>query len=475
MNAAAMRNSEPRQASVAGRRVLYVGRESGELNFLVAPKSAEVELCCKSVVYDAFLTLRQSDFDYVVVDQRGGELATKLILPVLRTLPKLPFIIVLCQPGDVGSYLNQPGVKRVLAAPLQRVQLFSVLGLGRERSAAGHIERPNLRPVGKSTVTATATPQAKNRIFLIRTKQAKFTDKIPLPAFPSMSNLVAAGRILASGLYVNATTIMLAALTPAFLLFAALTFISLFSTNWGMPVALSKGHELVASAEAELAELRAKLENFRQRIADVRLDEEIAQQTATHTKALIQYFEANITGLLKLNDKQFRASRELLLTLKARLAGQKEGNLPANSPVYFDLVQESLQARMSFDLAQLRGKAASQKLKELESSRFALETRISELEASPLGRATKSPIIVLFVPRDNEKFVGEGSDVFSCSMAVIWCSRIGAAGKYLPGNSSSVQEMFGKPVHGSFIEVHFDSPQIAASSIVYANSPPLSF
>ena len=78
--------AQPRLA----KKILYIGTSAHEVSHYLASKIGEIEVHYKELVYDAFLLARAVDFDIVIVDQRGDRLATKLVLPVLNNLERVP-------------------------------------------------------------------------------------------------------------------------------------------------------------------------------------------------------------------------------------------------------------------------------------------------------------------------------------------------------------------------------------------------
>jgi hypothetical protein len=307
----------------SARRTLYVGREADELCDVFAKHIGDIELHYKSIVYEAFLTLRQSDFDFVIVDQRGGELATKLILPVLRTLPKMPSIIVLCEPQEVSFYLRQPGVHRVLSSPLHRQQLLKVVGLKQDNTPTSPqvAQRPTFAEPIESKVQPRHASVSNTKI------EAKpvlsdltITRSSGWLRYLKPTALFALGMTLLSTLYKRAAFVLLAALFSAFTFYALLIVFFLGSSNWAAPLTLTKGHELVAKAESEFSQLKVSLDVVQQKLAEARLDKDIAEHNAEEASVLIQYSAESVDEQLRQVDKQAAGAKRDLKSLDDLIA-----------------------------------------------------------------------------------------------------------------------------------------------------------
>ncbi len=554
----------PAQARLA----LYIGTEADEFCALFAPKIGEIEVHYKTLVYDAFLAARKTDFDIIIVDQRGDRLATQLVLPVLSTLPKQPFIVVVAEPKDVGLYLRVPNVGRVVTAPLQPEQMFKIMGFPgaapsravSDKASATTVEPQPVRFRGQgphqpmqgmperrqaSAEVGSEPVDVGRRISAVKSSP----NSLPQSKKSGFS-VFALGMNFVSHAYKRSAFVLLAALFSAFSFYGALIVFFLFSSNWAAPLTLTKGHELVAKAEADFSQLKVGLDSVEQKLSEARLDKDVATHNAEEARVLIDYSASSITKQLdvneriqktahselasldeliatfksqfnggslgKSNDKLYKSrlidkkaylsntlsmlearqrvrglqtdrnkllqeienqdsTRDLLHALKKKLAGKSSATLEASSAEHLDLVQQALQARSAFDVAQSQIKIADEKLVSLERSRALLQLQISELEVTPLVRAINERIDVLFVPYGNEKNIVSGSPLYSCALTIIWCSKAGVVGQRFPGESAGVHPFFGKPIRGIFVEVQLDDKNAATREIIHANHSPLFF
>lgn len=113
--------------------------------------------------------------------------------------------------------------------------------------------------------------------------------------------------------------------------------------------------------------------------------------------------------------------------------------------------------------------------KTLDNSLSVLENSITELENTPMIRALKEPVNVLFVPYDNLDAYEKGERLYTCAIAIIWCSEVGTAGNPIGGEIVTTHPFFGKPIRGQFVEANLTEKSAAQKEIIHVGRPPLFF
>lgn len=316
----------------AKRKLLYIGTHAAELAMLLEDENATTEAHYKEIVYDAFLLARAVDFDLAIVDQRGTRLATKLVLPVLSSLERMPPIVVICEAGDVGHYLGIIGVVRVLAAPVKVSQLRRAIGSIAPRTAvapepvARDIPTASLHidDIAKVEAAAAAKPAAA--------QPAPQRARVPLMLF-NLAKVKSQIAWLADGLRDQlhrspATYASSAVALPGILLAA-----TLMTANPADHILLTSKHAAVVSFQKDLDDLRVKLDLVNQRLAQAKLDSDIALRDKQIAQTMTDYISATVATEISnsrdaAEDAQSESARlaQLRKIYDAFAKGKKTGN-----------------------------------------------------------------------------------------------------------------------------------------------------
>lgn len=116
-----------------------------------------------------------------------------------------------------------------------------------------------------------------------------------------------------------------------------------------------------------------------------------------------------------------------------------------------------------------------ERLSLLDKNSQILDKSITTISATPLARASKAPVVVLFVPYDNSTGFKSGQPLYSCSFGVTWCTKVGHTGASVKGEVVSVHPFFGKNLRGSFVEAILTDPEAAKKEVLHVGRPPLFF
>ncbi len=178
-------------------------------------------------------------------------------------------------------------------------------------------------------------------------------------------------------------------------------------------------------------------------------------------KTELKLSEQSIAYLAQLKD-QLSSNKD-----KATLYGGKAEFIPiANQVIEVQQVRASGKA----DVAEYE--ASSQTL---NNSLSVLTKSITELENTPMIRAQEQPVNVLFVPYDNLDAYTKGEHLYTCAIAIIWCSEVGTVGAPIGGEIVTTHPFFGKPIRGQFVEANLTEKSAAQKEIIHVGRPPLFF
>jgi len=150
----------------------------------------------------------------------------------------------------------------------------------------------------------------------------------------------------------------------------------------------------------------------------------------------------------------------------------------AKVPLSYDV----LQAKKEYDSAVL-DRARTHDLQEvLRAQSLALDLEIARQDAvlssmrdSPYLRASKNNLMVAFLPYRNSGHVRAGVPIYGCSMAVIWCHRVGRIEEIFGGEVVGKQPLFGRELRGVLIRLHVDEPDWLHKQVLFLRRPPLLF
>lgn len=511
----------PLARSAPVRAVLYVGQHADEIQHIYNGHIGEAEFHYCRQVAEALTALRARPFDLIVLDQREGDNALRLLLPLAATVSAPMRVVVLARPEQVSSFLRLSGVAQVITVPVQPGQLLRASGFAVKPAAA----RLSLRPPRRDCPATSDTPAR-------------------------MSRLSAAGMTLVSNLYKRGAFLLLAALFSAFAFYGLMIGYFLLSSGWAAPVTLSRGHEMVARAERELGDLKFNLNLVSQRLSEAQLEEDKASRAHADAKILVSYatgtvskelearerqarttgnqiarlkkvrdgfarqlksggmaddlgrlysqrlidkstFEAGTLGLLEaaqrvsavegeIAELETQAANEgaihdMLVSLRDQLQAGQMSTITAASADLMLLTKQAVDARSAFEQSKTQMDSARHRREILSQSKTDLEAQIAALQATPLGRAINGRVDVLFVPYGNEKNFKPGTRLVSCRLTILWCGRAGTVGEAIPGESTAVHPFFGKPLRGQFVEAHLANPEAATREIIHAKRSPLFF
>lgn len=174
-----------------------------------------------------------------------------------------------------------------------------------------------------------------------------------------------------------------------------------------------------------------------------------------------KYSDQNIAYLAQLNSHLTSEKG------KIDLFGGKAEFVPIANQV---IEVQQMRAAANADIEEFKAAEAT-----LKDSYSVLGNSINELEKTPMIRALKGPVNVLFVPYDNLDAYTKGEHLYTCAIAIIWCSEVGTVGAPIGGEIVTTHPFFGKPIRGQFVEANLTEKSAAQKEIIHVGRPPLFF
>ncbi len=170
-----------------------------------------------------------------------------------------------------------------------------------------------------------------------------------------------------------------------------------------------------------------------------------------------------------------RQSILMLETMRKQIQEPGLIKIKSASSEFVSLANQVVSVKTALENAQSQLNSHFERLALLRKNEAIVEQGLAEIMATPLARAIKAPVVVLFVPYTNAKNFKPNEPLFACSIGVFWCKKVGYTGKTIAGEAVSVHPFFGKNMRGVFVEAILLSPQAAEKEVLHVGRPPLFF
>jgi hypothetical protein len=507
-------------ASTSDAKVLYVGMVQDDIVDVFRDESNEFEIAQSHGTSDTIALANRCDFEYVVVDQSNEKNTLALLITLLAGTGHSFKLIVICQPEYVGKYLRVRGVDRVLACPVPHEQLRSALGFKTKTPDTQRLlPEPESIPAAlvplyflqliRNHGVATISTFYKNAAFvLLAVLFSAFCFYGILIGYFLVSTAWGAPVSLSSG---HELVVKVEQQINDMRVNANLTSQRVSEAELEAAQA-TRAHEdakllvgyVLGTVEGEI-EARTARQNtlgksvkrisglkhtFEKQLKSNGMSAELADLFEKHLIDRNTY-DSGTLGLLEAGQRlsglegdlevardnvvSADADIKMLKSLQKQLKGGPMMTIAAASADLILLTKQAVDARSVFDQSKVQLASAQRRLSLLGDSKEILDKRISELLQSPLGRAIKSKVYVIFVPYGNEKSFQVGTPLYSCALTVVICHRAGKVGAAVPGESNAVHPFFGKPIRGFFVEAILDDTGAASQEIIHAGRPPFFF
>ncbi|MBA3817278.1 MAG: hypothetical protein H0X17_00160 [Deltaproteobacteria bacterium] len=151
--------------------------------------------------------------------------------------------------------------------------------------------------------------------------------------------------------------------------------------------------------------------------------------------------------------------------LDAIVAGGKRG--PAA------LSYDVLRIKREYDASRLELAKAVADRKLLEASLVRQDQTIADLQRSNYLRAVAGGSTVALIPYDNLDGVTPGAEVTACTVAFVYCRRVGTVAEILRGEVSFKHPRRDRTVRGQMIELALTDPDAAKRDLLFVGGAPL--
>ena len=197
----------------------------------------------------------------------------------------------------------------------------------------------------------------------------------------------------------------------------------------------------------------------------------LAQLEAAHRTALIR-------NEIAANEVEINRLSSTLAALGA-LSGHVEGSQTPSAGMggadLVPLLNQVIEVRKGAAEAASELKAAESRGALLANSLDTVRSSIAQIEATPLARAIKDDVTVLFVPYENAGQYEKGESLYSCAIGIFFCSEAGKVGNVIQGETVATHPFFNKPIRGSFVEAELTDQDAARKEIIHVKRRPLLF
>ena len=519
-------------------RILYIGQNADEICDLVSPHVGAITIDYVAGVNAALALVTRSPRNIIIVDQRDEALATKLVLPLILSLEHPVKLIVIANLASVGAYLRVPGVARVISAPVRETQLIRVLGLDPSKRRHDKIKLeaekakevavvegkpepdlhakpvpPRRSPLGVAIsnfgMKIVSTAYKRLAFTLLGSLFVAFTFYGALIGFYLVSNSwampqhLSRGRPVVDKLARDITDLQVASNVNNQRLTEAMQkaetaehsredaqILVSFATDT-IAKEINTRERKIAVIDRTIRRTNGVHATFQQQISKGGMERDLAR---LYSRRLIdkRTFESGTMGLLetgqrmagmqtdldRLQDEksQLEQSVSMLQSLKTQMA--QSGPVASVTAATADLLlltKQSIDARAAYDAARGEVDLADRVMKDLLSTKGAIDRQMAEAQNSAIGRATIAPVDVLFVPYANAAKFAEGTPLYTCRFTMLFCWKAGEVGETIPGEVHVVHPFFGKPIRGTFVEAKLSDKGAVNREIIHAGRPPLFF
>ena len=183
------------------------------------------------------------------------------------------------------------------------------------------------------------------------------------------------------------------------------------------------------------------------------------------------------TEIAKQSREILKTKQSLLMleSLRKQIQEPNMVKIKAASAEFVPLANQIVAVKTTLINAQNELQSRSERLALLQKNSAILTTGIKEISLTPLARAIKAPVVVVFVPYVNAQNFKQDEPLYSCSLGIFWCKKVGYTGKAIPGEAVSVHPFFGKNIRGIFVEAILLNPEAAKKEVLHVGRPPLLF
>lgn len=202
-------------------------------------------------------------------------------------------------------------------------------------------------------------------------------------------------------------------------------------------------------------------------------------------------YDSSVLAVLELKQREVAVQRELaaqkrevrkigqsltmLESLRFQIQQPEIKMIKAANAEFVPLANQVITVKTSLKNAKSELASHTERLALLQDNAKIIQQNIQTLSETPLARAAKKPVVVLFTPYENGAKFKSGRPLYSCRFGVVWCVQVGKTGRNIEGEVTSVHPFFGKNIRGSFVEAFLTDKEAAKKEVLHVGRPPLFF
>ena len=521
-----LRSKKP-QTATEPFRVLYVGTNPRPVEKILTHVDTVVGLRVVTGVAEAMKIARTTPVDCIIVDQRRESNQSALLTAALAGEPNVKQIIVMTSPENSAAYEALGGKCQVLFYPVQPMVLLEAVFVDRKSKGKNWSPSAMLAKLRQTmsdiSMPAITMPQLSLSRYMVPVASFIYKNTALVLLAALFSVFISYGALIVFYLTSNNWAAPLTLSIGNQLVTKTQNQISDLQVKRN----LVSQRILVENRETEQARRRYKdadvlasyVANTMDREIEQRLilqkdtQNRIARMTAISRDLKKALGKRGAGALLRdrfrkrlINRKVYNSSQLELLSMRQRLASiqsdiavqKREQAKVASSIVMLESMRQQIQQpeikkivaasaefvplgdqvisiKTTLNNAKIELASHSEQLALFNKNARIIDQTIAAIAKTPLARAAKEPVVVLFVPYENAGHFDPGEPLYVCRFGIVWCTQVGKTGKPVAGEVVSVHPFFGKNIRGSFVEANLTDPEAAKKEVLYVGRPPLFF
>ena len=180
--------------------------------------------------------------------------------------------------------------------------------------------------------------------------------------------------------------------------------------------------------------------------------------------------ESNIRERLKVEQ-----SIVMLKSMREQVQNPVIDRMTAAGAEFVPLADGIMTAETTASKAEIEMQAHQENLIPLKDNLRIVDETIAAMSGTPLVRAARNPVDVLFVPYANIDNFAQGQPLYACRFGIVFCRRVGTTGKEISGEVEATHPFFGKNMRGTFVEAELINRDAVREEVLHVGHPPLYF
>lgn len=505
-------------------KILYVGSDPAQVEKILSRVETQVGMRSVSGVADAMKLARTTHVDCIIVDQRRESNQAALLTAALAGEPNVQRIVVLTSPENASAYEALGAKCEVLFYPVKPLAMIDAVFLNKKETELGwrgrvgksfslltKLKRPELTlpfSFSRAVIPLVSFIYKNTALVLLAALFSVFISYGVMIVFFLMSSDWAAPLTLSGGhelvlkterqisdLRVKKNLIKQKIsreqreVDQAKRAYGDAQVLASFVSN---TIDSEIGQRLVLQKDSkqQVSRLVVLLKQMKQATSKTGYRRELGRK---YEKRLInrQVYNSSLLAMLELQQRKAGVQSELatqrreiakiaqsiimLESLRQQIQLPEIKLITAADAEFVPLANQVIIVKTELKNTKTRIVSHYERLSLLHQNGEIVDHGITKMSKTPLARAAKAPITVLFVPYDNGENFQPKQPLYSCRFGITWCRKVGHTGAAVEGEVVSVHPFFGKNLRGSFVEAILTDSEAAKKEVLHVGRPPLFF